>query len=434
MGGGDETGGGAAAVDDTQRRLILCFDGTWNGHEDQTNVARLYDAVADDKCNCKHQRKYYDQGVGTTPGAKVRGGLFGHGLEQNVQEGYCWLIRELASKPWRPSSRVTEADGQDFDVVPHIYLFGFSRGAYTARSLGGMINRCGILKLEQLDIRDAKGELVAAPDIDQIRKAPLVQQAWDLYRKRIPPGGEGRLQPEVEQFRRANAWTVKIKFIGVWDTVGALGLPALRSAVLPIDAITGLWNERHAFHDTSLGRVVENACHAMAIDEHREDYALALWSAKHPATANPEVVQNVEQRWFPGAHSNVGGGYQDDLLPDPPLEWMTTMAISQGLQFIRNPTEQSRTRANCAKALPAAFALTGDEYRWPVRDSFKEFMFGAYAVGKRATTGRLLESGRHFRPVLVDGVEERVDVSATLKMSADPDYRPHNLALAGLKP
>ncbi|MBL8703966.1 MAG: DUF2235 domain-containing protein [Rhodospirillales bacterium] len=424
--------GGVAGA--AQRRLVLCFDGTWNGHEDQTNVARLYDAVADYKSNCPHQQKYYDEGVGTTPGAKLRGGLFGHGLEQNMLEGYCWLIRELARAHWTPATRQAEADGETFDVGPDIFLFGFSRGAYTARSLAGLINRCGVVRLARLGLVDRFGKPNLSPTIDEIRESKLVKDAWDIYRVHYPPGIEGRKEALASDFRRDNSWTVKIRFIGVWDTVGALGMPALRSALIPIDAVTSLWNRKHAFHDTSLGRVVENAYHAMAIDEHREDYALALWTSKHGAAADPAIRQNVEQRWFPGAHSNVGGGYQDDLLPDPPLEWMTKMAVAADLQFIRNPTEIDRVRPNCAKALPAAFILTGDEYRWPVRDSFAEFMFGLYAAGKRLLKGKLLESGRHFRPILVEGVEERVDISATLKMAADPNYRPHNLALAGLKP
>lgn len=429
------TGGeGGAVAGEARRRLVLCFDGTWNAHEDQTNVARLYDAIAHYKSNCPHQQKYYDEGVGTTAGAKLRGGLFGHGLEQNMLEGYCWLIRELARPDWAPTSRRTEADGETFDIGPDIFLFGFSRGAYTARSLAGMINRCGVLRLEGLGIVDKLGKPNLSPTIDEIRESKLVQDAWNIYRTRYPHDVEGRKEQPARDFRRDYCWTVKIRFIGVWDTVGALGMPAFRSALIPIDALTNLWNSKHAFHDTSLGRVIENAYHAMAIDEHREDYALALWTAKHPATVDPKIEQTVEQRWFPGAHSNVGGGYQDDLLPDPPLEWMTKMAVAADLQFIRNPTQLDRVQPNCIKALPAAFALTGDEYRWPVRDSFAEFMFGVYAAGKRLIKGKMLESGRHFRPVLVDGVEERVDVSASLKMATDPDYRPHNLALAGLKP
>ncbi len=411
---------GGAVAGEAQRRLVLCFDGTWNAHEDQTNVARLYDAVADYKSNCPHQQKYYDEGVGTTAWTKVRGGLTGYGLEENILEGYSWLIRELSRGDWAPASQRTEADGQVFDVGPDIFLFGFSRGAFTARSLGGLINRCGIPHLASLDIKDKDGKPVASPTIPQIRESSRVVEAWNLYREQLPH--EGRLQPGPVTFRKNRCWTVKIKLLGVWDTVGARGLPLFRSALVP-------FSQAHfAFHDTSLGRVVENAFHAMAIDEHRKDYEIALWTARHP-NAN----QTIEQRWFPGAHSNVGGGYQDDLLPDAPLEWMATMAKGCGMQFIRNPAETSRTAPNCATALPADFALTGDEYRWPVRDSYTEFMFGIYSTVKRARR-LFIDSGRHYRTVLTHGIEEKVDITATLKMSADPNYRPRNLALAGLKP
>lgn len=420
---------GGVAAGQAQRRLILCFDGTWNGHENQTNVARLYDAIADYKCGCDHQQKYYDEGVGTTPKSKFRGGIFGTGMEENILEGYCWLIRELGRKDWAPQAERADADGQTFHVGPDIFLFGFSRGAYTARSLGGMINRCGVLRLDLLDLRDDKGEKIESPTLKQIRKAPRVQEAWDLYRKTFPHGDEVRLLQPVKDFRKAHSWTVTIKFIGVWDTVGARGLPMTRSG------LTAIWNNRkYAFHDTALGRTVENAYHAMAIDEHREDYDIALWTAKHKKAQDGTIEQKVEQRWFPGAHSNVGGGYEDDLLADAPLEWMSQRAIECGMQFIRNPAETDRHAKNCATVLPADFALTGDEHRWPVRDSFAEFGYGLYAAYKRAVNGVFVASGRHFRQVLVHGIEERVDVTATLKMSSDPNYRPRNLALAGLEP
>ena len=412
-----------------QRRLVLCFDGTWNGHEDQTNVARLYDAVADYKCGCDHQQKYYDEGVGTTVGSRVRGGLFGTGMEENILEGYCWLVRELGRQAWAPTQTHTEADGQAFHLGPDIFLFGFSRGAYTARSLGGMINRCGVLRLDSLDLRDQTGAPIASPTLRQIRAAPRVQDAWNLYRRKFPQGDEVRSLQPMSDFRDEHCWTVKIKFIGVWDTVGARGLPVTRSG------LAALWNNRnYAFHDTALGRTVENAYHAMAIDEHREDYDVALWTAKHRQALDGKIEQKVEQRWFPGAHANVGGGYEDDLLADAPLEWMAQRAIECGLQFIRNPAESDRQAKNCAAMLPTAFTLTGDEHRWPVRDSFAEFGYGLYAAYKRAAKGALVASGRHFREVLVRGIEERVDVTATLKMSSDPNYRPRNLALAGLEP
>ncbi|MGH7962276.1 MAG: phospholipase effector Tle1 domain-containing protein [Candidatus Binatia bacterium] len=112
------------------KRLILCFDGTWNTPEDQTNVSRIYAAIADQHAGCGSQLKFYDPGVGTSTGSRLRGGVLGRGLDNNLLEGYCWLINE-----YQPSAAVPppepEADGEVFEAGPDIFIFGFSRGAYT---------------------------------------------------------------------------------------------------------------------------------------------------------------------------------------------------------------------------------------------------------------------------------------------------------------
>jgi hypothetical protein len=177
---------------------------------------------------------------------------------------------------------------------------------------------------------------------------------------------------------------------------------------------------KYGFHDTSLGRVIENAYHAVAIDEQREDYQVALWSARHP-----HGTQEVEQRWFPGAHANVGGGYRDDLLPDPPRKWMAQMAVKHGLEF--TDPQQMALGNPCAKCeMPQDFELRGDEYLSPVRDSYGEFLGGTYRVLRTASF-----QGRYYRPMLTQGVNETIDETAHRKWSADPRYRPPNFAFAG---
>src|SRR5204862_7111833 len=123
-----------------------------------------------------------------------------------------------------------------------------------------------------------------------------------------------------------------------------------------------------------LGRVIDYAYHAVAIDECREDYKVTLWSSKKPDT------KVVEQRWFSGAHANVGGGYEDDLLPDPPLKWIAECARQQdvGLEFSDAFKIRLGQVPTCSTALPQDFELRGDEYLSPVRDSYKEFMGGLY--------------------------------------------------------
>src|SRR5689334_16573252 len=172
-----------------KRRLALCFDGTWNTYNSHTNVSRIFEAIADRNCGCDHQLKFYDEGVGTTLGTKIRGGMFGVGLSDNILAGYCWL-----SNHYQPGPLQTEADdasGERFSAGDEIFIFGFSRGAYTARSLGGLVNRCGIIKRSQF------GGVPATPD------SPLVQQAWELYQQSSFPDSppESRLSKACTDFR-----------------------------------------------------------------------------------------------------------------------------------------------------------------------------------------------------------------------------------------
>ena len=388
------------------KRLVVCFDGTWNTPEDQTNVSRMYAAVADVHARCPGQLKFYDPGVGTTTGTRLTGGALGLGLDDNILQAYAWLINELVSSgPTAP-----EGDGEGFDGGPDIFIFGFSRGAFTARSLAGLVNRCGVLKRESFV--GEKEPLTEKIDDRAHPGSALVQQAWRLYQKTFPSGVEGRTQPECVDFRRRYAWTVKVKCLGVWDTVGALGVPALSNS--PLSRL------RYGFHDTTLGRIVEHAYHAVAIDEQREDYQVTLWDALHPQGA-----RDVEQRWFPGAHANVGGGYQDDLLPDRPLEWMAEKALALGLEF-NDEFKQKLGEAACKATLPEAFKLRGDEYLSPVRDSYAEFLHGVYGL-----TRALIFKGRYWRPMLTTGVCETIDETAHMKWAADSRYRPRNFANAG---
>jgi hypothetical protein len=201
---------------------------------------------------------------------------------------------------------------------------------------------------------------------------------------------------------------VKVKFVGVWDTVGALGVPMFSKSILA--------RTRYGFHDTALGRVIENAYQAIAIDEGRQDYDVTLWDKKRE-------TQHVEQRWFPGAHANVGGGYQNDRLPAPPLKWICDRGIESGLEINDAFKVKLGQVPACMAALPEEFKLRGDEHLSPVRDSYAEFMYGAY----RVLRGLVLR-GRYQRRMLVDGVAETIDETARMKWEADATYRPENLA------
>jgi len=152
-----------------------------------------------------------------------------------------------------------------------------------------------------------------------------------------------------------------------------------------------------------------------------------VWSAHQRSTLE------VEQRWFPGAHSNVGGGYDDDLLPDPPLAWIASKAVQRGLHFVNDRgavDAGSGVRPPSLAKVPAAFELDGREYLSSVRDSYAEFMGGGYRLLRSVP---LVGGGRTYRRMLVeqDGVRQSIDETAHKKIAADPGYRPPNLAQAG---
>ncbi|HEX8255845.1 MAG TPA: DUF2235 domain-containing protein [Thermoanaerobaculia bacterium] len=303
------------------RRLVICCDGTWKTDDDRcpTNVVKIRDSVLSVAPDGTDQIIYYSKGVGAT-GNKVRriiAGAFGGGLAADVRNAYAFIVQNYR-------------DGDE------IFLFGFSRGAYTARSVAGMIRTCGILP-------KAKAERTA--------------EAWQIYR--IPNAQKKADKPEAVKFRTDNQCRMpQIKFIGVWDTVGALGVPVGR--------FIRRWSQaRHSFHDTGLSSAVENAYHALALDEGRYTFEAALWQQK------PAQGQTIEQVWFSGAHSNVGGGYADTGLSDIALLWMAEKA--RACQLALDLSNVENVRANCEgelvdsrwlKFLPGNLREVGAHPQW----------------------------------------------------------------------
>ena len=260
------------------KRIIICCDGTWNvpGQEHPTNVVKTARAILPEAHDGTSQVVFYDAGVGT--GGLVdhlRGGGFGKGIIKNVEDAYRFLIHNYA-----PGDQV--------------YFFGFSRGAYTARSTVGLIRNCGLLEKEHGD---------------------RVQEAIMLYRRRDDgPDSQAGLD-----FRRAYSRDIEIEFLGVWDTVGALGIP--------LRGLTRLTRGHHQFHDVRLTRIVRRAYQALAIDEQRFPFRPSLWQVE------PRDDQDVEQVWFAGAHSDVGGGYEEEGLAGVAFHWMMQKAQAAGLEF-----------------------------------------------------------------------------------------------------
>ncbi len=174
-----------------QPRLVLCFDGTWNTSRSNTNVSRFFSLVADRAMGCPHQRKFYDEGVGTRWRDRVRGGMLGMGLDENIREGYAWLATEYPADDPLGVAR-DRVDPVEQGYVDHaaLYFFGFSRGAFTARSLVGLVNYVGIPK-------------ALAPEPPSKKPKPLaenqtIRDAWDLYQTRPPVDGAGKPLPGNE--------------------------------------------------------------------------------------------------------------------------------------------------------------------------------------------------------------------------------------------
>jgi uncharacterized protein (DUF2235 family) len=271
------------------KRLIVCADGTWNkvekaqsGRHLSTNVAKIAAALLPVDVHGTPQLLCYLEGVGTHHGEWIRGGMFGLGISKNISRAYEFLI-------------------QSYEPGDEIWIFGFSRGAFTARSLAGMIRDCGLLKPKHV------GQLGAA-----------VKLYRDRYDDSAPDAPRARI------FRNTYSDEPPIKFIGVWDTVGALGVPGVHlwlARLLKID-----WQ----FHDTTLSRSIKNAYQALAIHEKRSDFKPTLWE-KQDWPGKEE--QTLEQVWFSGVHSDVGGGYAETGLSDIAIGWLIEKAKTHGLGF-----------------------------------------------------------------------------------------------------
>ncbi len=267
------------------KRIILCFDGTWNEPKSRendrvnpTNVLKIVRAVSpSDATNCE-QVVFYETGISTgglgSLGEAVSGAT-GLGISAHIQSGYRFLAN-------------------NYNQGDEIFVFGFSRGAYAARSMIGLIDSAGLLN--KIDME-------------------FVPEAYAYYRTPKKDRHASRHHTLITQL--LDSHHPNIKFLGVWDTVGALGVPTPFLGKITKRYVVG-------FHDTSLSTRVENACHALSIDERRGPFKPSLWERDNGRTRTQQV-------WFSGVHSNAGGGYPDSGLSDTALEWMMKRACECGL-------------------------------------------------------------------------------------------------------
>ena len=276
------------------KRLIICCDGTWQELSSPypTNVVKMAQAIAPEGDDKIPQIIYYDPGVGTDDrfSDKIFGGAFGKGLDINIMEAYRFL---------------------SFNYTPddEIYIFGFSRGAYTARSLAGLVNRVGILSRKN------------------IRQLP---RSLELYRAAdLSPDSK-----EIVNFKKEYSSKAKISALCCWDTVGSLGVPDL----IPKIGIDNLINKKYRFHNTHLSKIVQNAFHAVAIDENREVFDVT------PMEPGVNFSGRLVEKWFPGSHGCIGGGVEAAAgFSDTALTWMrdkitSTAKLGLKIDFSRVPT------------------------------------------------------------------------------------------------
>ena len=306
------------------KRLVFCFDGTWNrlSAECPTNVVLVAEMTKPVASDGTPQIVYYDEGVGTAKDERFRGGAFGKGMMENIREAYRFLIF-------------------NYEPGDHIFAFGFSRGAFTARSFVGFVRHAGILN---------------------VNSAKEIEQAIHLYKAVFTGDGDDSVEALTfrsqhasqicvsewdKDWRRENCtdtdWTgtpiLEIKYVGVWDTVAALGCPKF------IPGATWI-NRKFKYHDAKLTSKVQAARHAVAIDERRVLFEPVLWNNVASLNANKDSSiydpgAPYQQKWFPGVHGSVGGGGPIRGLSDAALAWILKGAKKQGLEVRNGPKSRA---------------------------------------------------------------------------------------------
>lgn len=309
------------------KRLVFCFDGTWNrlSTDNPTNVVMLAQMVSPISPDGTPQIVYYDEGVGTGAyfARRLYEGMFGKGVLNILREAYRFLIF-------------------NYEPGDEIFIFGFSRGAFTARSFAGFIRHAGILDVSsasQIDeairiYREAPAGVTGSESLEALEfrarycKSVCVSEDDHAYRRMT-----------VDQFDPATP-ILDIRYLGVWDTVRALGVP---------DAIPGsaYLNERYGFHDAVLTSKVRAARHAVALHERRWTFPPTLFERDKIAELNAKAEGDAgrtfedwekpyQQKWFPGVHGAIGGGGQRRGLSDAALHWVLSGARRAGLALRSN--------------------------------------------------------------------------------------------------
>lgn len=285
------------------KNIVVLSDGTGQegGEGNNTNVYKLFRMIED---RTDEQIAFYDPGLGTG-WRKLSGNAMGVGISQNVLDCYRFI-------------------SDHYQWGDRIFLFGFSRGATTVRSLSGFIQRFGILPHSRPD---------------------LAKQAWRIYKIADADRRDRQARDLID--RNTTTWC-NVDFLGVWDTVAALGIPNVALNAL-LDKVPGL---QHSFHDLKISNCVQHARHAMSIDENRADFRVTPWHTEangtsllgdvladlrrvpDPSSDPMGLRQTVKQVWFCGVHTDVGGGYKECGLSDVSLAWMIAQATDEAVMAL----------------------------------------------------------------------------------------------------
>jgi uncharacterized protein (DUF2235 family) len=377
------------------KRLVFCFDGTWNKlvPDLATNVVLTAASILRVDKSGITQIIHYDEGVGTGDLDALRGGMFGTGLIDNVREAYRFLVF-------------------NYDPGDEIYVFGFSRGAYSARTFVGFLRHVGPLHRlhvgridEALALYEKRQKGKGGSD-DAMRRfradfsdKVCIGAADDDWRCANKPGYVAGSAPQL-----------RVKFLGVWDTVGALGVPA----ILPF---SGWLNREYDFHDPSLDSFVESARHAVALDERRDLFPPVLFGDltmfnKAVGFENDDPKALYQERWFPGVHGSVGGGGDIRGLSDDALAWVLSGAKAADLKL----DTSVGTRIHGFRPNPLAPLVNETDPEWSVTQVLKGnrngpehlWQLSASAIRRWRTPAEKL-GGKPYRPGSLHRLRDELD-------------------------
>jgi uncharacterized protein (DUF2235 family) len=368
-------------------RIAIFCDGTWSSPtlRQPTHVVRLFGRTR--TTNAQHT--CYFEGVGADAREagllgktlmKIGGGAFGWGLNDNIKQAYAALCAQ-------------------YEAGDEIFIFGFSRGAYTARSLAGMIRKCGIVADPTPAMLDKAFTLYRKAGVENHPDALRVMQA----RRRLSPRF-ATSQSEME-WRAVTPWTgdtgpmhkVEIAYLGIWDTVGALGIPAPL-----LGPVANLWNRKYRFHDTLLSSLVKSARHAVALDERRVFYKPALWdnleaSRDHEGLnkGDRSARRPYQQVWFTGNHAIVGGSApKARALTGQSLQWIAEGAQAAGLEIdmdgLLDRAPDPMANSHTLDQPPLLYLIAGNLLKWRSGPG--------HAVDLHASAAVRVKGRRDYRP------------------------------------